>query len=63
MTKEDKESIANCELIKVENYEYLVLTDAEYFSLSEEEEEKLDKIYKLICKSGYILYYRPKPAR
>lgn len=41
-----------------DDYEFKLLTDHEYFSLSHDDEEELDKNYHVLTKASYTIYYR-----
>jgi len=60
MSDAQRQEIAIRELLDLLDYEYKVYTDSEYFQLSSEEEENLDRTYKQISKSGYVLYYKKR---
>ncbi|MEK6658227.1 MAG: hypothetical protein AABY36_00935 [Campylobacterota bacterium] len=44
----------------VSMFEYIFLTDAQYYKLSLDKEEYYDNNYKRISKSGFSVYYREK---
>jgi|RifOxyC2_1024027.scaffolds.fasta_scaffold107518_2 hypothetical protein len=44
----------------VSMFEYIFLTDAQYYKLSLDTEENYDNNYNRISKSGFTVYYREK---
>ena len=60
MSDAQRQDIALRELLDLLDYDYVVYSDNEYYQLSIEEEENLDRTYKQISKSGFVLYYKKR---